>query len=457
MQVLRKAFTQQLDQSVTAFVNSVDADSALIACDIQGSIAHATMLAKQGLLTEAQGQHIVAGLMQILGEYEEGKFILNPVFEDVHMNVEKRLEQIIGEDALRLHTARSRNDQVALDLRLFVLAQIARHNVQIDLLKTALAKCALANIDAVMPGYTHLQRAQPVHFAHALHAFMEMLERDAGRFDDLVKRTAVSPLGAGAQAGSGLAIDPKLSADLLGLPACFANSIDAVCDRDFVAEYLFAATMCSVHLSQMAESFIIWATREFGFVTFSDAVTTASSLMPQKKNPDPVEIVRGKAGGILGELVNVLATLKGLPLGYNRDLQETKPPAIKVSKELGGSLAVMAVVVDSMTVNAEVTHKAASDPDMITTDLVEYLVNKGVPFRQAHEEVSALVGFARETNIPLSNLPLADFQKFSSQFESDCLALFDPQVSVLAKTSPGSTGTALVKAQAIARSKAKES
>ena len=445
MQVLRKAFTQALDQDVTAFVNSVDADSALIEVDIQGSIAHATMLAATGLLTETQGQNIVAGLNQILSEYKEGKFTLNPIFEDVHMNVEKRLEQIIGEDALRLHTARSRNDQVALDLRLFVLSQIKVHKSQLQALKSTIAKCALANIEAVMPGYTHLQRAQPVLFAHAMHAFMEMFERDLGRLMDLEKRTAVSPLGAGAQAGTGLPIDPQLSAKLLGLPKCFANSIDAVSDRDFVAEYLFTATMTATHLSQMAETLILWATREFGFVTFSDAVTTASSLMPQKKNPDPVEIVRGKAGGMLGELVNVLATLKGLPLGYNRDLQETKPPAIKVAKELSGSISVMIVAIENMTVNAEATLKAASDPDMITTDLVEYLVNKGVPFRQAHEEVSALVAHARELQVPLSQFTLTKLQHFSDKFEEDTLNLFDPLASVQAKSSKGSTGVALVK------------
>ena len=448
MQVLRKAFTQQLDQSVTAFVNSVDADEALIAVDIKGSIAHATMLCQQGLLTEAQAANIVSGLNAILVEHQEGKFKLNPVFEDVHMNVEKRLEQLIGQDALRLHTARSRNDQVALDLRLFVLEQITQHQAQIQTLKTAIAQCALSNIDAVMPGYTHLQRAQPVHFAHAMHAFMEMLERDYSRLSDLAKRTAVSPLGAGAQAGTGLPIDPHLSAKLLGLPTCFNNSIDAVSDRDFVAEYLFVASMCAVHLSQMAETFIIWATREFGFITFSDAVTTASSLMPQKKNPDPVEIVRGKAGAMMAELINVLATLKGLPLGYNRDLQETKPPAIKVSKELSGCLNVMAVAVQSMTVNSAVTLAAASDPDMITTDLVEYLVNKSVPFRQAHEEVSALVAYAREKSVPLSTLTLAEMQNFSGGYNSDVLALFDPVVSVKAKTSHGSTGTAKVEAVA---------
>lgn len=244
MQVLRKAFTQQLDAAVSAFVNSVDADQALIEVDIKGSIAHATMLCQQGLLTEAQGKNIVAGLKSILAEYQAGEFKLNAAFEDVHMNVEKRLEQVIGEDALRLHTARSRNDQVALDLRLFVLGQIELHKMQIVALKAAIAKCALANIEAVMPGYTHLQRAQPVLFAHAMHAFMEMLHRDFGRLSDLEKRTAVSPLGAGAQAGTGLPIDPHLSAKLLGLPACFNNSIDAVSDRDFVGISIHRLSLC---------------------------------------------------------------------------------------------------------------------------------------------------------------------------------------------------------------------
>jgi len=444
MQVLRKAFTQQLDQSVTTFINSVDADKALIAVDIQGSIAHATMLGQQGLLTEAQAANIVDGLKVILSEYQSGDFVLNPVFEDVHMNVEKRLEQLIGEDALRLHTARSRNDQVALDLRLFVMHQIALHKAQIMALKSALGKSAQENIAAVMPGYTHLQRAQPVLFAHAMHAFMEMLTRDYGRFEDLEKRTAVSPLGAGAQAGTGLPIDPHLSAKLLSMQSCFNNSIDAVSDRDFAAEYLFAASMCSVHLSQMAETFVIWASREFGFITFSDAVTTASSLMPQKKNPDPVEIVRGKTGGMIGALVGILSTLKGLPLGYNRDLQETKEPVIKVSQELAGSLNVMAIVIACMSVNNETTLKAAADPDMITTDLVEYLVNKSVPFRRAHEEVSALVVFAREKAVSLSALTLAELQNFSQEYGIEALALFDPLVSVTAKSSHGSTGLARV-------------
>lgn len=439
MQVLRKAFSQQLNEELTAFVGSIDADQALIEVDIKGSIAHAAMLTSVGLLSNAQGANIEQGLKQILALAEKGEFILNPAFEDVHMNVEKKLEQLIGEDALRLHTARSRNDQVALDIRLFVVNQIDSMVVLLSHLQSSLAKVAIANIDVVMPGYTHLQRAQPVLFAHSMHAYIAMLERDKLRFVDARVRTAVSPLGAGAQAGSGLPIQPELSASMLGLPQCFSNSIDAVSDRDFVAEFLFDCTMTAVHLSQLAETLIIWASSEFNFVKFSDAVTTASSLMPQKKNPDPIELVRGKAGGMLGELVNVMTTLKGLPLGYNRDLQETKPPAIKASQDLSGALKVMSIAIDNMSVCPDYMLAAASDPGMMSTDLVEFLVENGCAFRQAHEAVSSLVAFAHKNGVLLSKLSLADFQSFAPQFTESVFSLFDPKGSVKAKRSVGST------------------
>jgi argininosuccinate lyase len=445
MQVLRKAFSQQLNETLTAFVGSIDADQALIEVDIKGSIAHAAMLAEVGILTKAQSHNIEKGLKQILALAEKGEFILNPAFEDVHMNVEKKLEELIGEDALRLHTARSRNDQVALDLRLFVLTQIDALLILLSNLQSSLAKSGLANIDVVMPGYTHLQRAQPVLFAHAMHAFVTMLERDKSRFTDARVRTAVSPLGAGAQAGTSLPINPAFSASLIDLPMCFANSMDAVSDRDFVAEFLFNSAMTAIHLSQLAETLIIWASSEFSFVKFSDAVTTASSLMPQKKNPDPVELVRGKTGSMLGELINVMTTLKGLPLGYNRDLQETKPPAIKVGKDLCSALQVMAIALAHMTVCQDKMLAAAGDPGMMSTDLVEFLVEKGCPFRFAHESVSSLVAFAQKKNVLLSELSLADFQSFAPQFTEKVFDLFDPRGSVKAKRSSGSTAPASVK------------
>jgi argininosuccinate lyase len=439
MQVLRKAFSQQLNETISAFVNSIEADRALIEADITGSIAHASMLAQVGILTVEQKDRIVVGLKQILTEARTGEFFLNPAFEDVHMNVEKKLEEIIGEDALRLHTARSRNDQVALDLRLFVTTQIASAKILIKSLQSSLAKCGLDHIDVVMPGYTHLQRAQPILFAHAMDAFIQMLERDHSRFGDAGKRANVSPLGAGAQAGTSLPIDPAASANNLGMPAFFANSVDAVSDRDFVAEFLFAASLCSVHLSQIAETLIIWASKEFSFVEFADCVTTASSLMPQKKNPDPVELVRGKTGAMIGELVNILTTLKGLPLGYNRDLQETKPPAIRAAKELFGALKVLAIAVDNMTVVKENTLAAASDVGMMTTDLVEFLVRKDVPFRQAHEQISQLVQVARALSKPLSELTLEQFKEVAPACTEEIFALFDATGSVEAKSSKGST------------------
>jgi argininosuccinate lyase len=285
-----------------------------------------------------------------------------------------------------------------------------------------------------------------VLFAHAIYAFIEMLNRDYQRFVDAKKRCAVSPLGAGAQAGTSLPIDPHLTAQYLGLSGVFANSIDAVSDRDFVAEFVFACSLSAVHLSQLAETLIIWNSREFGFITFGDSVTTASSLMPQKKNPDPVELVRGKSGSLFGELINLLTTLKALPLGYNRDLQETKPPAVHAAKVLSGCLSVMALAIDNLSVNKTRTLQAASDPDMITTDLVEYLVNKGVPFRQAHENVSSLVAHSRSKAVALTEMSLAEFQDFDKHFAIEVFALFDPTCSVNAKSSHGSTSTKLVSA-----------
>jgi argininosuccinate lyase len=445
MEVLRKAFSQELDPKISEFVSSIEDDAALIEVDIQGSLAHAEMLSQRGLITPAEFEKIRSGLNTIRSEAQAGKFKLNVAHEDVHMNVEKKLEELIGEPALRLHTARSRNDQVALDLRLFILKANQETIVSIEKLCLKLITIAESNLEVVMPGYTHLQRAQPVSFAHVMLAFVEALSRDIDRFKEAVKRAAVSPLGAGAQAGTALSIDPQTSARLLGLERIFSNSIDAVSDRDFVADFLYAASLSSVHLSQMAETLIIWSTREFGFIEFSDAVTTTSSLMPQKKNLDPLEIVRGKTGVATGELVNLLMTLKGLPLGYNRDLQETKPPAMRVFKSLNDALEVLEIVVSHMTVNKESTFLAAADPEMMTTDLVEYLVQHGVPFRQAHDLLSQIVKHTRENDVRLTDLKLNDFQKFSSVFEQDVFALFDPYKSVEGKKSPGSTGFARIK------------
>lgn len=447
MQVLRKAFKQPLSDVVTEFVACTHADAHLVKADLTGSKAHAQMLAEEGLISPSQGEAIQGGLDTLLAKADEGKFELKVEYEDVHMNVEKQLEELIGSDALRLHTARSRNDQVALDLRLYTAGAIDSLVDGLKFLQASILKSAKKHADVVMPGYTHLQRAQPVLYAHAILAFHEMFSRDIERFTDCKKRTAVSPLGAGAQAGSGLSINPQSVAAKLGFEKVFTNSIDAVSDRDFAAEFLMACSLTAVHISQMAETLVIWSSSEFGFVELADNVTTTSSLMPHKKNPDPLEIARAKSGAVIGDLVNLLVTLKALPLGYNRDLQETKPPVINSAGIVGEALKVMACCVDAVTVNVEKTLAAASDPALMTTDLVEYLVNRGVPFRKAHETIAEIVADASEKGVALPKMELSEYKKYADEFDNNLYALFDPKLSVSAKKSHGSTGTEQVRKQ----------
>lgn len=453
MKVLRKAFKQQLSDVVTEFVASAKADQAIVEADINGSLAHVAMLKKSGLVTPAQADNLQAGLEQIKSMYEKGEFVLDPQYEDVHMNVESKLAELIGSDAKVLHTARSRNDQVALDMRLFIWEKTLEIEILIAELQKALIDTGEANISVVMPGYTHLQRAQPLLFAHIMHSFVESFGRDKGRFADSVKRTAVSPLGAGALVGSGLPILPDAVAAVLELPHVFSNSVDAVSDRDFIAEFLFASSLTAVHLSQLAETLIIWCTKEFGFIQFPDDLTTTSSLMPQKKNPDPMELVRGKAGVIVGELVNVLITLKGLPVGYNRDLQETKPGAIKVASEIIACLKVMTLAIQGMQVVGDKTQQAASDPELFATDLVEYLVVKGVAFRAAHDAVACVVQFARDNQTPLKQLSLEHYKTHAPEFDDSVYKVFDAVNSVNSKTSSGGTATERV-AAALKRARA---
>jgi len=440
MEVLRKAFKQPLDPLVTRFVSSIEDDKALITADLQGSLAHVEMLIKTGLISSDQGEEIKTGLMRLLEKAIAGQIELKIEFEDVHMNMEKQLESLIGNNALRLHTARSRNDQVALDTRIFIKQNIDQLTLLLIQLQATLLDVASKSTNMVLPGYTHLQRAQPLAFAHVMLAFFEMFKRDILRFADAKKRTTISPLGAGALAGSRLPIDPQFTAKQLGFDECFANSLDAVTDRDFIGEFLFVCCMISTHLSQLAETLLIWSSKEFDFVTFPDSITTSSSLMPQKKNADPIELVRGKSGVAVGELVNFLTIIKGLPIGYNRDLQETKPPAIKVASVLSLSLPVMTAVIKEMQLNKEVMLKAANDPELMATDLVEYLVVKGMPFREAHESVAQLVQQARELNSSLPKLDLSIYQKFAPLFADDVFDCLDPEKSLAEKNSPGSTG-----------------
>jgi argininosuccinate lyase len=424
-QVLRHGFTAPVDDLILRYVASVDEDRYLLACDVRGSLAHVAMLAHTGVLSPAQAERIRRGLVRIL---EEG-LDLAVEREDVHMNVETRLEELIGEDAKLLHTARSRNDQVDLDLRLYVDDRQREVRAALGALCEALAEKAEAHLDAVMPGYTHLQRAQPVLFSHVMLAFREAFSRDAARFSIPL----VSPLGACALAGTAVPTDPAYTAHLLGASGTFANSIDAVSDRDFAAEFLFASALAATHLSQLAENLVLWCTEEFGFVRLPDELTTGSSIMPQKKNPDCLELVRGRAGQSVGELVNLLVTLKALPFGYNRDLQETKPPIIRVASTLLDSIRVCELAIRKMALREVEMREAASDEYLFATDVVEYLVARGMPFREAHTRVSEVVKTGRK----FSELTPSEWEAFG--IDPAVSRLIDPDASVRTRTSPGGT------------------
>lgn len=432
-QVLRGAFSVPMDELVLRYVASVDDDRHLVGCDIRGSIAHARMLGHQGVLTADQVARLEAGLRQILVEGLE----LRLEHEDVHMAVERRLEELVGEDARLLHTARSRNDQVALDLRLFVDERQSELRGALDRLCDVLVAKAATHPDAVMPGYTHVQRAQPVLFSHVMLSFRAAFARDAARFDIPL----VSPLGAGALAGTAVPIDPAVTASELGAAAIFTNSIDAVSDRDFAAEFVFACSLAAVHLSQLAENLVLWCTAEFGFVRLPDELTTGSSIMPQKKNPDCLELVRGRAGQPIGELVNLLTTLKGLPFGYNRDLQETKPPVIRVASTLLDSIRVCELAIAKMEIDERAMLGAASDELLFATDIVERLVAGGLPFRDAHSRVAAVVRAGR----PFSELTDEDWLAFG--IDPETTRDLTPKGSVSSRRSPGGTSPDSVRAQ----------
>jgi argininosuccinate lyase len=447
-QILRERFSKPPDEFAARFVASIDADRHLVEQDIRGSIAHARMLGRRRILKASDVRAIVRGLERVLKEWTSGRFALDVALEDVHMNVEKRLTDLAGRAGARLHTARSRNDQVALDLRLWVLDAGKEILSAIDALRTALARQAARHAKTLFPGMTHLQHAQPVVFGHVLLAWHDRLERDAGRFRDALRRAAVSPLGACALAGTSLPIDPASTARDLGLAGAFTNSIDAVSDRDFAAEFVSACAILAAHLSQSAEDLVLWSAPEFGFVELPDELCTSSSIMPQKKNPDMVELVRGKAAGVLGNLVALLGTLKGLPAGYNRDLQETKPPVFAAAEAARLSLRAMRLAVEGMKVREERMLRSGRDPQMLATDLAEYLARKGVPFRQAHGAVARLMkDCARKDGDP-ARMTIEELRAYSEDFGPDARALLTPQASVRSRRSPGGTAPALVEKRA---------
>jgi len=412
-------FAEKTHPLVERYTASIHFDHRLYRHDIQGSIAHARALARVGLLEKGELEKIVAALKDIQQEIERGDFPFDPALEDIHMHIEHRLIQKVGEVGGKLHTARSRNDQIALDLRLYLREEIQAIQGLIRSFQRALIGCAEAGLDVPMPGYTHLQRAQPVLLAHHLLAYFEMLERDRERLADCLKRVNVLPLGSGALAGVSLPLDRRYVARLLKFPAVSKNSLDAVSDRDFIVEFLAAASILQMHLSRLSEELILWTSAEFGFMILPDAFATGSSMMPQKKNPDVLELCRGKTGRVYGALVAMLTVLKGLPLSYNRDLQEDKEPLFEAVDTVKASLEVLAALLKRVTFNRERLRQAAEEGFLNATDVADYLARKGMPFREAHEVVGRLVRFCLGEGKRLEDLSLEEFRRFSPLFDQD--------------------------------------
>jgi argininosuccinate lyase len=443
---LRSRFQRDADELTKRYTASIPFDQRLYRQDIAGSIAHAKMLARQGIVSEEEAGLITVGLVSIREEIEQGEFRFRPELEDIHMNIEARLTEKIGEVAGKLHTARSRNDQVALDLRLFAKEAVRETILRLRELQRALLGVAEANKDAVMPGYTHLQRAQPVLFAHHLLAYFEMLDRDISRFGDCLKRADVLPLGSGALAGVPYPVDRDFLARELGFAEISRNSVDAVSDRDFVIEYQAAASVAMMHLSRLAEELVVWSSAEFGFIDIDEAYATSSSIMPQKKNPDVAELARGKVGRAYGNLLGILTTMKALPLSYNRDMQEDKEGLFDTVDTLLSTVEVFAGMVRTVKLDSARTCQAAEESYILATDVADYLVKKGLPFRQAHAVVSKLVSFAIGEGKSLSQLDLSQYKTFSSLFEEDIQAI-TLDYSVRARDVLGGTAPRQVEAQ----------
>ncbi|MFA5316588.1 MAG: argininosuccinate lyase [Dehalococcoidales bacterium] len=438
---------------VIRYSASIAFDQRLYHHDIAGSIAHARMLAHQGIIATPEAEAIISGLKAIETEIERGNFPFKPELEDIHMNIEARLLEKVGEVAGKLHTARSRNDQVALDMRLYTGEAIGKTINRIREMESALLNLASVNQKVVMPGYTHLQPGQPVLLAHHILAYFEMLERDIERFNDALNRVDVMPLGSGALAGVPYPIDRNMVAAELGFGKISSNSLDAVSDRDFVIEYQAAAAICMMHLSRLAEEIIIWSSAEFDFIEIGEAYATGSSLMPQKKNPDMAELARGKTGRVYGHLIAVLTTMKGLPLAYNRDLQEDKEGLFDTVDTLLATLEVMAGTLGSLKVKVDNTKKAVSRGYLLATDLADYLVGKGEPFRNAHDAVSRLVGYASAQGKTFDQLSLEEYRRFSGRFDDGVYSV-SVASSLKARDVPGGTAPKRVsRALAVAKRK----
>jgi argininosuccinate lyase len=432
-------FSQPTNKFVEEFTASIDFDKRLYHQDIRGSIAHARMLGKQGIIPMADVESIVHGLQRILEQIEEGKFDFSVSLEDIHMNIESRLSAKIGEAGKRLHTGRSRNDQVALDIRLYLRDEIVEVSAYLDLLIDSLLFQAEGNLEVIMPGYTHLQTAQPILFSHHMLAYVEMFTRDKGRMEDCLKRADVLPLGAGALAGTTFPIDREHVAELLDFPAVTRNSLDSVSDRDFALEFMSASSILMMHLSRFSEELILWSTSEFRFIDLSDGFCTGSSIMPQKKNPDVPELVRGKTGRVYGNLMALLTVMKALPLAYNKDMQEDKEPLFDTIDTVKGSLKIFADMIREMRVNGATMRSAAAKGFSTATDVADYLVRKGMAFRDAHEVVGKAVAYCLSHGKDLPGLAMDEWRAFSDMIGEDIYDSITLEASVNARAATGGT------------------
>ena len=440
-------FEKSTDEMINEFQASISFDKRMYREDIEGSIAHAKMLAAQKIISDDDAQKICEGLEKILSTIDAGEFNFSVALEDIHMNVEAALTDSIGAAGGRLHTARSRNDQVALDTHLYMRRQVREVQKLIRDLQTELVKAAEKYSDVIFPGYTHLQRAQPILFAHHLLAYFSMLQRDFDRFEGVYSRADIMPLGAGALAGTTFPIDREFVARELNFGSIYSNSLDAVSDRDYLLEFLSAASILMIHLSRFSEEIILWCSREFSFIELDDAHCTGSSMMPQKKNPDVLELVRGKAGRVIGHLMALLTTVKALPLAYNKDLQEDKEGVFDALDTVKFSLAVFAQIVAGMKVRKENMRRAVEEDFSNATDLADYLVKKNLPFRQAHEVAGKLVHHCIERGVYLKDLTLDEFKNFSPLFDADIYDAIKPETCVAARNSQGGTSPRQVDAQ----------
>lgn len=439
-------FSVATDANVEAFTASVSWDKRLYRHDIQGSIAHANMLAQQGILSLDERNAIVAGLENILAQIEQGTFQWSEALEDVHMNIESALVQMIGDVGKKLHTGRSRNDQVATDIRLYLREEIGLIRAEIRRLRLALLDLAEKHADTIMPGFTHLQIAQPITFGFHLLAWQEMLSRDDARLDDCCKRMNISPLGAAALAGTSYPLDRAYTARVLGFTQPCANALDAVADRDFAIEFVAAASILMLHLSRCSEELVLWASPQFGFVELADDFCTGSSIMPQKKNPDVPELVRGKSGRVFGHLMALLTLMKGQPLAYNRDNQEDKEPLFDTVDTLKKCLPIFTALMTTLSPNPQTMRAAAERGHATATDLADYLVRRGIPFRTAHEIVGKTVGLAISQGLELAKLDLETLRRFTPLIDNDVFTVLTLEGSVAARNHVGGTAPKQVRA-----------